>query len=73
MKRHQWAAIIADIEKNLEDDGYALNILLRSGATYPDVTWQPLGGLTDTIILSGGDEPPAYVDVEQIAAVELAS
>lgn len=75
MKFQQWAAIVHDIEANLDQgEGYTLNLTVLNGPEFRDYSWQWLEDPVAThevIVLSKCDHPPVYVPLSYVSSVEL--
>lgn len=69
MTREEFTAIIQDIEKNLEGDGYSIIVFAKDGEAF-EGGWQPLISNPEVIVLSAGDMPPYYVPLSSIQAIQ---
>ena len=74
MYYHVFRAIIQDIEKNLEGDGYFLHFYMKSG----DIVtggWKSLDSkdLRDVLVVSDNDQPPYYLPLSEVEFIQLSS
>lgn len=72
MNRAEFSAIIADIEKHLEGEGYEIVVVTNrifyvGGWQWVTSSDQPL----NIIVLSRGDSPPAYIPLSSIQSIQL--
>lgn len=73
MTHTQFLAIIADIEKNMEGEGYWIEVFTLSGRSF-EGSWQWLGKnyqSSELIVLSGNNEPPTYIPLSKIESIQL--
>jgi hypothetical protein len=78
MTRAEFIAIIADIERHMEGDAYALRVHTRAGCTFqggwswldnhPQTPW-----LNEIIVLSNADQPPLYVPLSAVESLQLSA
>ena len=78
MTRREFDAIIADIEKHTEGDGYFIRVRPYSN-TVMEGGWAWLDPLdpdfvkADVIVLSDNDAPPFYIPLSSIESIQLSA
>ena len=66
----EFVAIIADLERHLAGEGYALNIQTHSGAVHQGV-WSWVDKTEGAICIALNDKPPTYLTIGAIETIQL--
>lgn len=75
MLRSEFNAIISNIEKSMEYDGYWIEVFTYSGRSFEgDWEWLNKTSLSlEVIILSGSGESPTFIPLSRIEAIQLSN